>query len=113
MAIPRARPPPLGRPNMRAGSATAAGLPASRDPQLLLDARDHALLRVEELDHHGLPAAELLDGEERLRRGELLRIHEARIDRAVALGREDPLRLPCPEEAHERPRLRRVLGRLG
>src|SRR5206468_2481756 len=76
----------------RAGAACVlAG--GSGYPRVLLDLRNGALVRVEELVLHLRPAAEVVDREElpgdREPRSELL--EHRRDDRAVALAREDPL----------------------
>src|SRR3954453_6224260 len=119
-ATPRPSAAPPGRPRNSAapgrglgdGRGPAVSSLGGRDTQILLDARHDALVLVEELVGHRVPAAELLDREELLRRRELVRARRALHPRPVALRREDPLRLGCVQVLHERLRLvARVLGR--
>ena len=94
-------------PRRGAGSATASL--GGGDAQVLLDLRDDALVRVEELVVDLVPAAEVVDREQARRRRELARSSRAASDRAVALGGEDLLRLRRVQEVDERLGLRRVL----
>src|SRR3954451_2711566 len=84
---------------------------ATRDAQLVLDLGDGAVVGVEELVVDLRPAAEVVDGEKRLRRREL-RLVEVRCDnRAVPVVRERLLRLVGVEELDEGLRgSRSVLG---
>src|SRR3954452_21184176 len=86
----------------------------SGDPRRLLDLRDRALVRVEELVVDLRPAAEVADREEALRRRELrlVRGEDRLVDRAVAPVGEHLLGSGRERVLHERLRLRLVL-RLG
>src|SRR6476661_2399745 len=116
VTIPMPRPAPArGRrmPVPRAGAlAVVASIRSAcgRDPELLLDLRDLALRLVEELVVDLVPAAELVNREEVLRRRKLLRVHQLRVDRPVAVLRPDLLTRIGPDEVHEvLRRLRRLL----
>src|SRR3954467_1574117 len=86
----------------------------SGDPRRLLDLRDRALVRVEELVVDLRPAAEVADREEALRRRELPLVprEDRLVDRAVAPVGEHLLGSGRERVLHERLRLRLVL-RLG
>src|SRR5688500_14136007 len=94
-APPKRRP---AREGIRTASAAAALAGLSGDPQLLLDPCDRAVLRVEEVRAHLVPAAELVDLEQLRRRGVLLLVGQLGQDRAVALLDVDLLRLLGEEE---------------
>ena len=103
----RSRAPERGRRRasgcrVRAGSLTASGLVVSRDSQLVLDVEEDALLAVEEALADVRPPAEVGDGEEAGRAGRVEVGLDALDDRAVALGREDLLRLGRVEVVEER-----------
>src|SRR5215208_2920356 len=83
------------------GAATASLAGGSALPLGLEDLGDHALLRVEEGVVHLTPATELGDLEELRRRREALAGLGALHYRAVALVREDLLRLRGVEEVNE------------
>src|SRR5690349_17803725 len=74
---------------------------ATRDAQLVLDLRDGAVLRVEELLVHRRPATEIVDGEQRLRGRELRLVEVGGDDRPVAVLREGLLRGIGVEEVDE------------
>src|SRR3954451_15853377 len=98
-------PPPRG---------DAAGLSASLgsgDPRRLLDLRDRALVRIEELVVDLRPAAEVADREQPLRRRELRLVlgEDGLVDRPVAPVGEDLLGRRRQRVLHERLRLREVL----
>src|SRR5881396_1087046 len=69
VAIPRPRAPgrPIAAAARRRGSEAVRASAGSGDSCRLFDLGDRAVLRVEEVLHHLVPAAELLDREERLR----------------------------------------------
>src|SRR5689334_4058155 len=96
-AIPRPSAAPPGSETARGREGTLAALTAGADTEALLDLGHEALVLVEELVGDHAPAAELLDREEVLRLGVLLRVDQARVDRAVALLREDLLGRLGPE----------------
>src|SRR5688572_25529832 len=96
-------PMPSGAPPMRRPGDALAG---SADTQLLLDRGDRAVLRIEELRPDRVPAPELVDLEQLLRRGEVLLVVQLLQDRAVALRLVDALRFLGEEEVAERLRLR-------
>src|SRR5918997_787958 len=105
------------RPAGRAGrSARTGGAPAiavslcGGDTELLLDLGHGARVRVEEVGVDLVPAAELVDLEERLRVRVRALVHQLGRDRAVALGGVDLLGLLRLEEVQEGLGL---LGRLG
>src|SRR4051794_24729088 len=106
---PSAAPPGSGTARGRGGSGPAVSSLGCRDTQVLLDARDDALVGVEELVGHNGPATELLDRELVLRGLELVSTRSALHDRPVALRGEGALRLGRVQVLHER--LRRVLVR--
>src|SRR3954452_3909158 len=114
---PSAAPPRSGTARGRGvllgdGRGPAVSSLGGGDTKVLLDAGHDALVLVEELVGHRVPASELLDREELLGRGELVRARRALHHRPVALRREDPLRLGRVQVLHERLRLvARVLGR--
>src|SRR5687768_8326559 len=85
-----AMPMPNGAPLARRPRVALAG---SADTQLLLDLRDRAVLRVEELRADLVPAAELVDLEQVRRSRELRLVRELLQDRAVAVILVDLLRL--------------------
>src|SRR3954470_8241099 len=96
-----------------AGGAAAtwlAGLSAL--PLALEDLRHDALLGVEEVRVDLVPAAELRDVEQVLRRRELVRARSVLHDGAVALVHEDLLGLRRVEEVHEALGQLRILCRL-
>src|SRR4051794_10441611 len=115
VATPRPRAPgrPAAAAARRRGSATVSASLGSGDSRRLFDLGDRALLRIEEVRHHLVPAAEVVDREERLRlrelRRELLgdRVH----DGAIAVLGEHGLRGRRPQEVEELLRLRLGLGR--
>src|SRR3954447_6653345 len=82
----------------------------SGDPRRLLDLRDRALVRVEELVVDLRPAAEVADREEALRRRELrlVRGEDRLVDRAVAPVGERLLGVGREREVEERLGLLRV-----
>src|SRR5688572_12016992 len=98
-APPRRRPARAG--SRTASAAAAVGLAGSGDPQLLLDPRDRAVLRIEEVRADLVPAAEPVNFEQARRGGEVLLVVELLQDRAVALGLVDPLRLLGEEKVTE------------
>src|SRR3954453_2401049 len=111
------RPSIPGRPTAatrrRRGSRTDRASLGSGDRCLVLDLGDGAVLRVEEVGHHLVPATEVVDGEQRRGRRELrleLR-RDRRHDRAVAVLGEHGLRLGRPEVVEERLGLRLRLRR--
>src|SRR3954462_2790296 len=111
------RPSIPGRPaaaaRRRRGSRTVRASLGSGDPCLVLDLGDGAVLRVEEVGHHLVPATEVVDGEQRLGRRELrleLR-RDRRHDRAVAVLGEHGLRRGGREVVAERLGLRLRLRR--
>src|SRR3954464_8219006 len=103
MASPRLRAAPgVGTALDTAGGAAggwSAGLSAL--PLVLEDLRHDALLGVEEFGVDLVPAAELRDVEQVLRRRELVRAGGVLDDRAVALAHEDLLRGGRVQEVHE------------
>src|SRR4051794_23028862 len=112
VARPTAR---AGRPARRGTAGTAkrrragAASAASRDSVRLLDLRDDAVLRVEELLRNRAPAAELVDREQPRRGRELRLVHQCGVDRPVALRGEDLLARVRLEVLHERVGLGLVL----
>src|SRR4051794_27623719 len=114
---PSAAPPRSGTARGRGvllgdGRGPAVSSLGGGDTKVLLDAGHDALVLVEELVGHRVPASELLDREELLGRRELVRARRALHHRPVALRREDALRLGRVQVLHERLRLvARVLGR--
>src|SRR4029079_15792272 len=113
MATPRLRAAPgmgtaLGTAGGAATVAWLAGLSAL--PLVLEDLRHDALLGVEEVRVDLVPAAELRDVEQVLRRGELVRARGVLHDRALALAHEDLLGGRCVQEVHEALSQLRVLG---
>src|SRR5437763_7265693 len=78
----------------RAGRApgSASALLGSGDSQPLLDLGDDPVARIEELRHHLVPAAHVVDREEAGGRGELALVHERGHNRSVAALGEDLLR---------------------
>src|SRR3954447_13048226 len=94
-----------------AGAEVRASL-GSGDPRRLLDLRDRALVRVEEVVVDLRPAAEVADREEALRRRELglVGVEDLLVDRPVAPVGERLLGLRREREAQERLGLRRVAG---
>src|SRR3954467_15372267 len=101
----------VGRADDAAGLSASLG---SGDPRRLLDLRDRALVRIEELVVDLRPAAEVADREQALRRRELrlVRGEDRLVDRAVAPVGEHLLGSGRERVLHERLRLRLVL-RLG
>src|SRR3954447_11060917 len=104
MARPRLRAAPgmgtaLGAVRGTAAVAALAGLSALS--LVLEDLRHDALLGVEEFGVDLVPAAELRDVEQVLRRRELVRAGGVLDDRAVALVHEDLLGGGGVEEVHE------------
>src|SRR5205823_6558909 len=69
VATPRPRAPgrPAAAAARRRGSARVSASLGSGDSCGLFDLRDRALGRVEEVGHHLVPAAEVVDREQRLR----------------------------------------------
>src|SRR3954470_11344744 len=116
MARPRLRAAPgMGTALGTAGGAAAvlalAGLSAL--PLVLEDLRHDALLGVEEVRVDLVPAAELRDVEQVLRRRELVRARRALHDRSVALAHEDLLGGGRVQEVHEALSQLRVVGGAG
>src|SRR6266508_3309623 len=110
MTIPRSRPSPAAnrRPPAGAlavGAAGAGALAANRDPDLLLDVSHDPAAPVEEGPGHLVPATQVIDGEQALGPGELVRARRLLVHRPVALVGEDPLALGGAEEVDERPGL--------
>src|SRR3954468_2928623 len=93
-----------------AGAELRASL-GSGDPRRLLDLRDRALVRIEELVVDLRPAAEVADREQPLRRRELRLVlgKDGLVDRPVAPVGEDLLRRRRQRVLHERLRLLEVL----
>src|SRR6266542_1360018 len=115
MTIPRSRPSPAAnrRPPAGAlavGAAGAGALAANRDPDLLLDVSHDPAAPVEEGPGHLVPATQVIDGEQALGPGELVRGRRLLVHRPVALVGEDPLALGGAEEVDERPGLGLVLA---
>src|SRR5882724_8814033 len=100
---PRARRRALG---IRAAST------ASGDPERLLDLRDDAVRRIEELRVHLVPTADEADLEELRARRELLLVlaEDVQVDRAKAVLGPDRLRRRRVEPVDELGRLRLVAG---
>src|SRR5688572_26485920 len=100
MPIPSGAPPRRrrARAGRRGASAVAALAGLSGDSQLLLDLGDLAVLGVEELGGHLVPAAELVDLEELGRGGVALLVGQRLQHGAVALLGEDRLGLLAAEE---------------
>src|SRR3954465_8407237 len=98
----------VGRADDAAGLSASLG---SGDPRRLLDLRDRALVRIEELVVDLRPAAEVADREQALRRRELRLVlgEDALVDRPVAPVGEDLLRRRRQRVLHERLRLLEVL----
>src|SRR4051812_32466267 len=96
-----------------AGAEVRASL-GSGDPRRLLDLRDRALVRVEEVVVDLRPAAQVADGEQALRRGELggVLLQHGLVDRPVAPLGEALLRGRRQGVAHERLGLGQVLRAL-
>src|SRR4051812_27683182 len=109
VAIPRPRAPgrPIAAAARRRGSEAVRASAGSGDPRRVLDLGDRPVRRVEEVLHDLVPAAEVVDREERLRirelRGELLGHRPDH--RAVPVLGEDRLRRGRPEEVEELLRL--------
>src|SRR5215204_1724375 len=96
------------------GAAAVAALVGGSALSLVLeDLRHHALLRVEEVGVHLVPAAELRDVEQVGRLRELVGAGRVLHDGAVPLAHEDPLGLLGVEEVDERLRERGILGLAG
>src|SRR5215208_1619691 len=100
-APPRTSVPARGR---------ARVLAANRDADLVLDVGHDPGLFVEEPLVHVGPSAQVLDGEQPGRRGELDGRRDLLVDRAVALLDEDLLGLGRQQVVEERLGLRRVLA---
>src|SRR5215212_5918976 len=83
------------------GRGPAVSSLGGADAKVLLDAGHDARVLVEELVGHRVPATDLLDREELLRGGELVRTRGALHHRPVALRREDALRLRGVQELDE------------
>src|SRR3954447_14230889 len=91
----------VGRGGAPAGPPRAMVASATRDAQLVLDLGDGAVVGVEELVVDLRPAAEVVDGEQRLLRREL-RLVEIRCDnRSVTVVREGLLCRVGVEELDE------------
>src|SRR6266540_2560163 len=105
MTIPRSRPSPAANRRPPAGA-----LAANRDPDLLLDVSHDPAAPVEEGPGHLVPATQVIDGEQALWPGELVRARRLLVHRPVALVGEDPLALGGAEEVDERPGLGLVLA---
>src|SRR5690349_17533565 len=75
VAIPRPMVPgrPIAAAARRRGSETVRASAGSGDSGCLFDLRDRAVLRVEEVGHHLVPAAKVVDREQRLGLRELRR----------------------------------------
>src|SRR3954471_21881672 len=103
MARPRLRAAPgMGTALETTGGAAVAWLAGlSALPLVLEDLRHDALLGVEEVRVDLVPAAELRDVEQVLRRRELVGAGGVLHDRAVALAHEDLLGGRRVEEVHE------------
>src|SRR3954463_206285 len=116
MTRPRLRAAPgmgtaLGATGGAATVAWLAGLSAL--PLVLEDLRHDALLGVEEVRVDLVPAAELHDVEQVLRRRELVRAGRVLDDRAVALAHKDLLGRGRVQEIHEALGQLRLLGVAG
>src|SRR5262245_51201994 len=112
-AAPRASAAPEGRGTRSGagrGTGAAVALLLSGNSLVILDLGEVPVARVEELVVDRRPAAELVDREEARRRRVLRLVDERRLDRAVALAREDLLRRVGPEVVEKR--LRRRAGAL-
>src|SRR5258705_8188787 len=89
---------PLLRAGARRARRRALGIraptPASGDPERLLDLRDDAVRRIEELRVHLVPTADEADLEELRPRRELLLVpaEDVQVDRAEAVVGPDGLR---------------------
>src|SRR5215217_4907397 len=103
VTVPRSSAAPPPTPS-RSGLVALA---ANRDPDLLLDVGHDPGLLVEELLVHVAPAAQVGDGEQPRRRGEVSGRGDLLVDRAVALVDEDLLGLVRQQVVDER------LGLLG
>src|SRR5829696_6369141 len=108
VTVPRssAAPPRTSRPIRR----RVTTLVANRDADLVLDVGHDPGLFVEEPLVHLGPSAQVLDGEQPRRRGELGGCRDLLVDRAVALLDEDLLGLGRQQVVEERLGLRRVLA---
>src|SRR5215212_2655400 len=82
----------------RTASAVAVALVGGGDTQLLLDLCDRAVLRVEELARHLVPATELVDLEQVGWGREVRLVLQLLQNRAIALVLVDLLRLLGKEE---------------
>src|SRR3954451_10112064 len=74
---------------------------ATRDAQLILDLGDGAVVRVEEVLVQRRPTAEVVDGGQRLRVGDLRLVEVRSDDRSVSVLREGLLRDHGVEKVHE------------
>src|SRR5918994_4960199 len=93
------------RARTRDSSPAVTALAGRGHPQVAVDLGDRALLGVEEVGVDLVPAAELVDLEERPRRRVCLLVDQVGEDRAVALGGVDLLRLGGHQPVEERLRL--------